>query len=91
MAHTEAGDASLVAERILREFEVATKSRLADNPRVGTSIGLAHINLTRPVNAEQLVSHADEAMYAAKYAGKQRVMVRGSDGVYVPRPKVNAA
>jgi GGDEF domain-containing protein len=45
---------------------------------------LSHINLSRPVNAEQLVSHADEAMYAAKSAGKQRVMIRDENGVHVP-------
>jgi GGDEF domain-containing protein len=48
------------------------------------SIGLSHINLSRPINAEQLVNHADEAMYAAKTAGKQRVMIRAADGVYLP-------
>jgi len=91
MAHTEAAEAGMVADRILREFDLAVKARPSDEPRVSMSIGLSHINLTLPINAEQLVSHADEAMYAAKYAGKQRVMVRGNDGVYTPRPKQHAA
>jgi len=91
MAHTEAAEAGMVADRILREFDMAVSVRPSAEPRVSMSIGLSHIGLTRPINAEQLVSHADEAMYAAKFAGKQRVMVRGTDGVHTPRTKLNAA
>lgn len=56
----------------------------ADTTTVSMSIGVSHTTLSRPPSAEQLVSHADEAMYAAKSAGKQRVMVRDADGVYAP-------
>jgi PleD family two-component response regulator len=48
------------------------------------SIGVAHITISLPANAEQLITHADEAMYAAKAAGKQRVMLRQADGHCVP-------
>ena len=84
MGHTEPHEAAMVAERMLREFAHAMRDRPQNQPQVGMSIGLSHINLSRPVNAEQLVSHADEAMYAAKSAGKQRVMIRAADGVHVP-------
>lgn len=84
MAHTEPHEAAAVAERILREFQIAMSDRAPGEPVLGMSLGLAHINVSRPINAEQLVSHADEAMYAAKAAGKQRVMIRGADGVYAP-------
>lgn len=84
MGHTEPHEAAMVAERMLREFAHAMRERPHNQPQVGMSIGLSHINLSRPVNAEQLVSHADEAMYAAKSAGKQRVMIRDENGVHVP-------
>ncbi len=80
MGHTQPGEASLVAQRIQREFEFALRDRPAEEPRVGMSIGIAHIALSRPASAEQLLRHADEAMYAAKAAGKQRVMLRQGDG-----------
>ena len=60
------------------------RSRPADDPRVSMSIGVAHITISQPANAEQLITHADEAMYAAKAAGKQRVMLRHADGQCVP-------
>jgi diguanylate cyclase (GGDEF)-like protein len=84
MGHTEPHEAAMVAERVLREFLHAMRNRPANEPPVSMSIGLSHINLSKPASAEQLVSHADEAMYAAKSAGKQRVMIRAADGVYLP-------
>jgi predicted signal transduction protein with EAL and GGDEF domain len=45
------------------------------------SIGVAHIDLSRPRDTEALIHHADEALYAAKAAGKHRVMVRDRHGV----------
>ena len=42
----------------------------------------------RAVNAEQFVLHADEALYATRGAGKNRVMLRDTDGVYAPMTAV---
>lgn len=84
MGHTEPQEAIIVAHRILREFDYAMRNRPADEPKVTMSIGVSHLTLSRPLNAEQLVSHADEALYAAKAAGKQRVMVREHDGQCAP-------
>jgi diguanylate cyclase (GGDEF)-like protein len=84
MGHTEPAEALMVAHRILREFDFAMRSRPADEPRVSMSIGVAHITISQPANAEQLITQADEAMYAAKAAGKQRVMLRQADGRCVP-------
>jgi diguanylate cyclase (GGDEF)-like protein len=84
MPHTEPHEAVQVAERIASEFELAASQMEQGEHRVGISIGLAHINLSRPVNAEQLISHADEALYAAKSSGKQRIAIRDRDGVYAP-------
>lgn len=84
MGHTEPQESIIVANRIMREFDHAMRNRPADEPKVSMSIGLAHIMLSHPSNAEQLLKHADEALYAAKAAGKQRVMVRERDGKCMP-------
>ncbi len=69
-------EAALLAHRILDGFtrEIAQQSDLA--PRLSMSIGLAHLKLSRPGTPDQFISHADEAMYAAKAAGKNGIMVR---------------
>lgn len=84
MPQTEAHEAVRVAERIRKEFDYALRFTDENEPAVSMSIGVAHIDLSRPINAEQLVHHADQAMYAAKNAGKHRVMVRDGSGVYCP-------
>ena len=48
---------------------------------IQNSIGVAHLDLSCPRDTEELIRHADEAMYAAKAAGKHRVMVRDRRGV----------
>lgn len=81
MPQTMMPEAVRVAERILREFNAALPGAFDDQPQVGMSIGVAEIDESRPANAEQLVSHADEAMYAAKVSRpKCRVMLRGPQG-----------
>jgi len=65
LPHTEPEEALAVAARILEAFREAVAGH--DLPStVGMSIGVAHVDRSRPVNAEDLVRHADEAMYAAK-------------------------
>ncbi len=83
MPHTVAEEAQQVAQRILREFAVVTANMKEDEPKVTMSIGISHIDLSRPINASQLVTHADEALYAAKGAGKQCAMMHESEGVNV--------
>ena len=84
MPNTLPHEAVQVAERIQRQFARAMSRRGEEEPAVGMTIGMSHIDLSRPVNAEQLVSHADEALYAGKSRGKGRVMIRDADGVYAP-------
>lgn len=49
-----------------------------NNERMTVSIGMAEMNESL-VNGLQLVALADEALYAAKRAGKNRVMLHGGD------------
>ena len=82
MPHTTAAEAKAVAQRIIREFDLSVQ-RCGDNPpNLSMSIGLAHIDLSRPINSEQLAVHADEAMYAAKSKGKGRLMIRRKDHIF---------
>ncbi len=75
MARADGGAAEIVAlgRRTIRDLE--SPFRLGDNVTyVGASVGLAFAD--RPgVSADDLVSQADVAMYAAKAAGRGRVAV----------------
>ncbi len=80
MPQTQAHEATRVGERILREFSHCIRQLPDSAPPISMSIGVAHIDLTRPINAEELILHADEAMYAAKASGKACVRLRGPSG-----------
>ncbi len=82
MPHTTATEAVAVAHRILEQHELIDRARPSDQPSVGLSIGVAQIDVSRPTNADQLVRHADEAMYAAKQGGKHQIMLRELDGIF---------
>lgn len=84
MPATEAHEAVRVARRILREFEHAISRGHSWTAGVGMSIGIAHSDLGRPVSAEQLIHQADEALYAAKAAGKRRLMLAEGPGEFAP-------
>ncbi len=94
MPDTQVHEAVDVARRILHECEYANQKRPADQSPVSMSIGISHVDLSRPANAEQLIQHADEAMYAAKASAACNVMIRDVKGVYpaIPseRPKTSS-
>jgi diguanylate cyclase (GGDEF)-like protein len=81
MPECQAFEAIRVSQRILSAYEQVHRHRPPGEPRTGMSIGVAHIDLSRPRDTEALIRHADEAMYAAKAAGRHRVMVRDRHGV----------
>lgn len=82
MPGTEAQDAVRVAERIGREFDYAVKDEQQHGIPLSMSIGIAHGQLSRPANIDELIKHADDALYTAKAEGKHRVMIRRGDGAY---------
>jgi len=84
MPHTEPYEAVMVAERISTAFAEVAREFSTDEAPLGLSIGVAHRHLSRPASADALITHADEALYAAKAAGKGRVVVRGAGGVFAP-------
>ncbi|MBL1217916.1 MAG: diguanylate cyclase [Planctomycetes bacterium] len=83
LPQTEQDTAASLAERLKNEFELATAPGHAapeSNVLVTLSIGIACTNMSKPRNGEQLVLHADRAMYAAKQAGRGCIMLSSADG-----------
>ena len=82
MPHTDLDAAMHVAERISNAFMDRIAQLDLNTVTVGLSIGVGHRDLSDPGSAEDLVRHADEAMYAAKAAcgGANRVFVRARGG-----------
>ncbi len=65
---TRQGDAALIADRLLR----AVRNEAWPQDPLTVSIGLHTMEAATP-DAERLLTLADEALYAAKHAGKDRV------------------
>lgn len=86
MPNTQAHEAVEVAMRILREYEIVNQKRTTGHPALSMSIGIAHVDLSCPTNAQQLIHHADEAMYAAKSSPTCQAMIRDVKGVYPAIP-----
>jgi diguanylate cyclase (GGDEF)-like protein len=81
LPHTHPQDALRVADRILCEFRRMAARMPIGEPRLSLSIGVAHIDVSGPIRAEQLLMHADEALYGAKTLGKNRIVLREASGV----------
>ncbi len=75
MPHADPDAAVRVANRIAAAFDEAVAA--LDLPMdVSMSIGVAHWQVSSPVNADALVRHADEAMYEAKTRSGRHVILR---------------
>ncbi len=81
MPRTTAHTAAALAERIRNQFSRQSKLITGDGRTCGMSIGIASISLSKPLDAKQLLSHADNALYAAKRSRSHGVMLCGADGV----------
>ena len=71
MPHASQDDAEHLAERIVRRISQTPMAMQDQTVRMTTSLGIAHYP-THAGNAEELVAHADAAMYQAKHTGKNR-------------------
>ena len=77
LPQTGLSTAERVAKRISKQFEISAKAMLKDMDlfeRVTMSIGLSTLCHSQPNNPEQLVAHADHALYRAKLNRDVRVM-----------------
>lgn len=75
MPHADPESAIRVAHRIAAAFDEAIAAVVEEEVYVSMSIGVAHWQTTKPVNADELVRHADEAMYLAKNNPEKRVVI----------------
>ena len=82
MPHTSVDAAMQVALRIVEAFRERLLEHELGEVNLDVSIGISHSELSNPSCAEELVHHADEAMYAAKSSNAEgpRVMLRGAAG-----------
>lgn len=81
MPGTTAAAAAEIADQIRQGFEITCSNlfRETDPPmRVTMSIGVASFCQSRPDSTDALITHADQALYAAKSAGKSCVRVNHS-------------
>ncbi|MBC8309530.1 MAG: diguanylate cyclase [Phycisphaerales bacterium] len=75
MPHASPDAALQIAHRIASAFDEAVSAIYEPDSHVSMSIGVSHWQLTNPVNADELVRHADEAMYSAKSVRSKRVVL----------------
>lgn len=71
MPHASLDDAQHLAERIVLRISQTPLCLHEHTVRLTTSLGIAHFP-AHADNAEDLVAHADAAMYQAKHTGKNR-------------------
>ncbi|MDG2423001.1 MAG: diguanylate cyclase [Phycisphaerales bacterium] len=79
LPHTDLDAACRVATRIAEAFHDRMERLEMGDLQPGISIGISHRELSTPMSAEDLVRHADEAMYAAKSGGHE-VMIKTNAG-----------
>ena len=84
LPHTDLDAVCRVAARIVDAFHDRMSRLKLGSSRPGISIGVGHRDLSAPQTAEDLVRHADEAMYAAK-TSDQQVMVKTMAGHTIGR------
>jgi len=78
LPHASQHDAEHLAERIVRRIAQTPLYLHEQTVRLTTSLGIAHFP-THADNAEDLLAHADAAMYQAKHKGKNRWSVYRPD------------
>lgn len=91
LPHTGYETAISLGRRLVVEFQKQVGRVLGEIGRCGMSIGLSSLSLSRPLDAQQLIAHADSALYTAKLSGRSRIMVCGPDGVTAMAPESLAA
>lgn len=94
LPHTTCDTAVNLADRIMRSF--ASVCPLDPNGRggptgCGMSVGVASLRTSHPRTGEELIHHADTAMYTAKEAGRRCIRVCDADGKHAHAPRNLAA
>jgi diguanylate cyclase (GGDEF)-like protein len=77
LPQTEADRARVLCERIIEQFAADVREQLP-NVRTSMSVGIASLPSLDIKNPEVLIRAADHAMYEAKAAGKDRIVLAAS-------------
>jgi len=83
LPHTGSEVAAGLAHRLRAAFQRRSEPNLTARERrmhIGMSVGVASISVSRPLDARQLIAHADAALYAAKGVSAPGVMLCNPDG-----------
>jgi diguanylate cyclase (GGDEF)-like protein len=83
LPHTASDTAAGLAHRLRAAFQRRSEPTLTARERtmrVGMSVGVASLGVSRPLDAQQLIAHADAALYAAKGGSAPGVMLCNPDG-----------
>lgn len=79
MPHTNGKTAMMFVERLRVRFASCWQEVIgdqhADSISLSVSVGVASTRMSHPRSGEELIVHADNALYAAKNAGKDRIMI----------------
>ncbi len=75
LPETEMEGARLTAERLRQRIEAATMTTENGDLLITASFGVACLDQEQLVSVEKLLDHADQALYRAKSAGRNRVVV----------------
>lgn len=78
LPETDVAEASAVAKRIQESFLADALARFEKDDagianQLGMSLGVSGLRHSRPRSPQQLLAHADNALYRAKAAGKMRI------------------
>ncbi len=84
LPQTSCETAAHLAQRLSRAFEDRAAAIVGPLALCRMSVGIASLHQSHPANPDQLLAQADNALYAAKAAGKRTIMVCGPDGEPIP-------
>lgn len=86
LPHASAELAQSVGERIHSQFIAQMKTIVPSELTLTMSMGIASVQHNRPVNSDQLVALADEALYEAKHRGKNQMIISAKQRGTAPTP-----
>jgi two-component system cell cycle response regulator len=80
LPHASAEESASVVQRIREEYRQASSIILRRNEGATMSVGVGSKRIDDPASPEQLVAAADAALYQAKNAGRNRIVMSGRNG-----------
>jgi two-component system, cell cycle response regulator len=80
LPHASAEEAATMVQRVREEYRQASSIILRRNEGATMSVGIGSLRTDNPSCAEQLVTVADAALYEAKAAGRNRIVLSQTVG-----------